>query len=287
MKIAVCLRGEARTWRKCAANIKKFFSVGPEHEVVFFGHTWSRNSWKEFHVDGYETQTIEQLDMGQLVLDLNAEFNFAILQVDKIFQRSVEPKKHIECTDIIPSASAANFTTPSAWLSVLYSTMMANHVKQQYEHLNNMKFDIVVSTRFDQCYDPSQTFINKVPTGHQFDDGWLFSEVVNFPYECNLLAINDVFYYGSSRVMDQVDSFYRIFHNGNFFKLIGSDYYDSAYKLCGCGVLLYKWCTLKNIYVNRLPRFTYQIVRPNTKLVDPIKDYHLLATEARAWGKPR
>ena len=60
-------------------------------------------------------------------------------------------------------------------------------------------------------------------------------------------CINDVFYFGSSDTMDLIDSFYRVYHNGNFYKMLDCDYFDGGYKSLGPGALLYKWATIKNI----------------------------------------
>ena len=48
MNIAVCLSGEARTWKYTAAAIKYFFS-SDVHNYKFFGHTWNNSYYnKEF-----------------------------------------------------------------------------------------------------------------------------------------------------------------------------------------------------------------------------------------------
>lgn len=288
MKIAVCLHGQSRTWKKCVSNIKKFFDLGPEHEIFYFGHTWGMNSWKRWTPEAPGAYFEEDLDTDELYKNICEAFgpNF-YLTVDKKYQlpENIVSSLEIQKDPTSGFENATNQKIPHTWNSMLYSHMIANHNKQRYEIENKILFDIVVSIRFDQCFDPNLNFATYLPS-RPFRKDWLYTEIVDFPFEFHQQALSDTFYYGSSKIMDQMDSFYRIYHNGKFFQLLNVNYFDGALKTVGCGVLLYKWATIKNIHLENIGHIAFQVVREDSKIQDGITDYTMLIDEARTWGIP-
>ncbi len=286
MKIAVCLSGEPRTWKKCAQSTRHFFESSGIDEITYFGHTWGRNQWKEYKIGNPEIfLSDEHLDLRKLRDELTTVYPFAGLKIDPMY---VVDHSHNRQEIIKQEAhgfeQAANYVRPSTWVSMSYSKMIANHLKYKYEVENNMKFDLVVSTRFDQCYSPTRQFRHYVKP-HQIRPGYLGCEVGHFPTEFMQQSINDVLYFGNSATMDIVDSFYRIYHNGDFFKLVNANYYDPAYKNVGYGVLMYKWLTQKNIYAADVGRFDVGIMRRNSKILNPMLEFEALMSENIYWGK--
>jgi len=261
MKVAICLSGESRTYRAVSENIKNFFSES-EFEFTYFGHTWTTNSWKEFHPDGYHYYDMEHLDISELHKDLSKEFPFAKLQIS-----NPRPKPEVQYI---------------TWHSMSYSCMMANHLKQQYELKNDMKFDLVVHCRYDECMFPGHKFSIHVPSS--LNDSMLYSHITVFSKEYRQHNINDVFYFGSSKVMDIIQNFYRVYHNGNFFKLTNTRDCDFMYKNVGYGVLLYKWATMKNIYPENDKMMYSQIARRGSNVIRTTKDYIEISEKNRTWG---
>jgi hypothetical protein len=282
MKIAVCLHGQSRTWEKCVNNIKKFFDIGTEHEIYYFIHTWGFNSWKQFDKD-YHYYVDEKVDnslFGKLITEFGSITRVRVSIDDLYIFPSLDVNTEAAKNPTARFESSANLSIPSTWNSMLYSAMYANFMKQRYEFHDNTRFDLVVSTRLDQCFDPEFNFLTYLPKEKPLRQDWLYSEVVDYPHEFYQQAINDVFYYGSSRVLDQIDSFYRVYHNGMFFKLTNTSYYDGALANVGCGVLLYKWAVLKNIHVENISHVKSQIVRQFSEVNDTIIDYQKLIKES-------
>lgn len=290
MKIAVCFHGEPRTWHRCVPNIKHFLGNGT-YNIKFFGHTWLKNSWKKFDQDNIQYYEYEDLDKKLLYNGLMSAYNFSDLQIDPPYVVPFEkntrelpfPDDYIETSQ----ECAANFKMPWVWNSMSYSAMLSNFLKQKYEVENNMRFDLVLRMRYDACFDPHKPFVNYLPSVPQIRENVLFSEVSYFPFEYMQQTVNDVFYFGNSRTMDIIESFYRIYHNGDFFRLLGAHYFDGAIKNCGYGVLIYKWATLKNIYPENIKQIYWSVLRQDSKCHDVINDYQQLVHELKTWGMPK
>ncbi len=241
MKIAVCFSGESRTWLHAVNSIKAFYTGN--HDFYFFGHVWANNTWGNH--PAYPVPEI--LDLNELSISLRSKINFTKLIVEhhhpEIDFKGYE--QHNFGEELFGKKKVFNTTIPTTWRSPLYSSMLSNHYKYQYEQDNDTHFDVVVHARLDVCYTPMTSINDYLPGIIQ--PHALYCNTNYFKKEYMLPAFNDVFYFGSSDVMDIIDSFYRIYHNGNFYKMLGCDYFDGAYKATGPGALLYKWMTIKNI----------------------------------------
>lgn len=242
MKIAVCFSGEPRTWKSALTSIKAFYT-GP-HDFYFFGHIWANNTPGNHHA--YPEPEI--LDPAALEYELRQYIPFIDLQVE---HHKVEPDFDQYHQYIFPEddnfgkKKTLNTTIPITWRSPFYSLMRSNHLKYACEMRNDMHFDIVVRSRLDLCYSPGSNICHYLPLVAQPQS--LYCSTNFFRREYMMPCINDVFYFGSSDTMDLIDSFYRVYHNGDFFKMLECDYFDGGYKSIGPGALLYKWATIKNI----------------------------------------
>lgn len=185
MKIAVCLSGQPRTVKYCIKSLFEYYG-----NVDYFCHAWNYNDHK-YKNDG------EPLGWLKEPANLD-EFNDAI--------SILRPKAlTIEGVD----ALGANRFPP--WDSMLYSAMMANHLKSLYETACSFKYDLVVKTRYDVAY-PKDNFnpndrINHIHSYNpQFD---LFTQhAEHMPTEYEYLNISDVTFYGSSWAMDVATDLY-------------------------------------------------------------------------------
>ena len=242
MKIAVCFSGEPRTWKAATESIKAFYSG--DHEFYLFGHIWSNNTPGNHIIDVVP----DALDPILLEKELRNAFEFTTLNIEphKISPNIDNHKQHEFGETITGKQHVMNIKIPITWCSPFYSAMMSNHYKYAYEQANDMSFDLVIRARLDVCYTPGTTINSYLPLSvlpHA-----LYCNLSSFKREYMSPAINDTFYFGSSHNMDIVDSFYRTYHSGEFFKMIhADDYFDAAYKSVGPGVFLYKWLTIKNI----------------------------------------
>jgi hypothetical protein len=267
-KIAVCLSGQARSWKTAARSCRSYFNL-PGYDVKFFGHTWDLNTWRKNSRSPYEN---EYLDIDMLRSEMIETYQFSSLHIDRFDELSPmllkaeydTPPEGKDLGNMAPMEHSGYMTRPVGWTPMMYSAMVANHLKQTYEIENGVEFDVVVRSRFDLCHKPASSFLeqlNKIP--NYGTSKILLCNGRSFDYEWGLAAIDDTFYYGSSDVMDIVDSFSNSYLDGSFWRMINCNSDDSAFKVTGPNVLLYKWCEIKNIMLYDVGPFGFPVVRRN------------------------
>ncbi len=251
-KIGVCFSGEPRTWKHCYKSALNFFK-SDYHEYVFFAHTWDSSYFYKDHRINPEKNYHESYDTDNLADELYAAYNFKSVLVESKNIFKYDDFTQIELPDnhfnLCLQGQSGNLLKPHNWDQMSYSIMRANELKTEYELNNYMTFDIVVKTRFDLCYDPAKTFDDIIKQYHPILPTSLYCNTHYFSNEFFQVNVDDVFYFGSSSVMNIVDGFYRYFGKGAFWKMIESSFYDPAFKLGGYNINLYKWLTIKNILI--------------------------------------
>ena len=261
MKIAVCFSGEPRTWQHTAEAIKYFFS-GDVHNYTFFGHTWNHSYFNK-EAQSASNQISGQLkkvsairwqdhyDNKTLTDNLIATFGMTdVLAEDKNVVTEYVSKNYLMDPNMninIPRAKAANMRKPTGWSYMSYSKMKANSLKTKYELENEMQFDVVVSARYDVCYPPGSKFDHLLQYHGVLLPIAVYGETNYYPNEFFLPHINELLYFGNSRVMNIVDEFYRYYSSGKFWEMTNEQFNDCSLKFCGYGPNLYRWLTIKNV----------------------------------------
>lgn len=170
MKIALCLSGQARSWRESYPYVKK--NLLDLHEVDIYYHTWVGKGSTDYIVG-----------MDELYKPLGSKFNTPF-NGDTIDAR-------------YPRVASPNFPARNTY-SMFYSVFMANLVRKENEIDRNKKYDIVVRSRFDYALNtPLKTDIehNKV-------------YVPNCRENPQRSFCNDQFAWGSPTVMDLYSNTY-------------------------------------------------------------------------------
>ena len=179
MRIAVCISGQPRTIRYTINSIKNFFSTNYQYD--FFCHAWDYNQYKVNNI-GFPMQYNTSSTTEEEFIDIISELS---------------PKKVVvESKDVL-----ANIRFP--WHSMLYSTMMANLYKKQYEIEHNFNYDFVIKSRYDLVF-PAMHFMldQRVASNlhHPLDIYTAHGDRMSSEYYRQ--NISDVIYYGSSWAMD-------------------------------------------------------------------------------------
>ena len=130
-KVAVCISGEARTFKYALPSFSKFFE-SDFLDVKYFGHTWTNsffnkdsrlNPDKNYHVtyDAHELKNELQssLDFTDIKIENKDRFEYN-LSTDFIFQKLESP---------FGVKQAANLKRPYVFDQMSYSIMMANGSK--------------------------------------------------------------------------------------------------------------------------------------------------------------
>lgn len=192
MKIAICLSGQPRSIEFASRSILHHFSDGRDgHNYDYFCHAWDYNTWK---LQGITYSDNEVVDREWLIGQLN-KFN---------------PKSYIinSKEDV---GSAREWRYPPNVLSVpygslLYSAMISNFLKREYEIENNFRYDCVFKVRYDSVFNPAYFPIlpNIMPERTLY-----FSHNYRMPLEYNRFNASDCIYYGDSWGMDIASDLFR------------------------------------------------------------------------------
>jgi len=120
-KIALCLSGQARSWRESYPFLKK--NLLDIHDVDIYYHTWVEKGSTDYIVG-----------MDELYKPLGSRFNTP-------FNKDNINAKY-------PRVASPNFPACNTY-SMFYSIFMANLIRKENEIDRNKKYDIVIRSRFD------------------------------------------------------------------------------------------------------------------------------------------
>jgi len=159
-RIAVCLSGQARTWKFCFNNITNFLKH-KDYEFDFFIHTWENNLYSPSVNLNYVYDT----DVKEYISSYKPKL-FKIQDENKFNKRIAGKLKH---RDYINS------------LYSIYSFKQSIVLKQIYERNNNFKYDYVIKLRPDvffvnRTFDEHMSFLENEEksflTYFSYNDDW-------------------------------------------------------------------------------------------------------------------
>jgi len=258
-KIAVCFSGEARHWRHCEKNIKRFFDFSTLGiETDYFIHTWDTNTWRYPKTNHTIFHTEKHNDRDDIM-------------------ECYKPKGFIQ-EEFIES----NFIR--AWDPMFYSFARCAILKRDYELYNDFEYDLVIKARLDVIYDPHTNFpiINVQPAV------CYTSSLNKFPIEFNGNNFDDVIFYGSSPTMDLISDLYMSHSKYRTEQYLIDDQININLNKdlwLGPGCLLYTYMTRLTIHPNCTHPFEYVIMRKDAveKNLDCINDYDIIKNIGREW----
>ena len=193
MRVAVCFRGQLRTYKYTLENLKRFFNTINDGKVTidYFVHTWDENLY--FPTDNHklsdrENGSYQPADLDREYLEANIPNlkSLIIESHDKYKKRS---------------------TTVEHWGALFYSIYQVNLQKLKYENKNNFKYDLVINTRFDLVFPPKDTFPN---FNYKDNTAYTFMHLAELRTEEGYLNFDDMIFYGTSR---SIDNLVRIYPN--------------------------------------------------------------------------
>lgn len=245
MKIAICISGQARTWKVAKDNILKYFDL-TDH-VDYFIHTWDTNTYRLSN-----QQIMEKQDSKVPENEFEEIKNF------------FNPKKMVvdKYDDTIYGKN---------WNALFYSFMKSVWLKRKYELENDFRYDIVVKIRFDINYNQegfnkyganlSKFYVHKVKplTAYCSNDNF-----DRFPFEFNRPVFDDVIFYSDSGTMDIISKVYgwnRDIVNRGSSKKEKNEFIEDPEFYMGPGSILYKHITNWNIHPTCEVVIPYYVVR--------------------------
>lgn len=169
MKIALCLSGQARSFREGHKFLDENLFQG--NDVDVFVHTWSDIDDKDFQELDYLYDPVEITTTRRF--DEHAFKDYKV--VDERWPAS---------------------NTFHMW----YSVFLANQLKKEHELFEGITYDVVIRSRFDFALN------TKLTLPIDGDKLYVPNDLIKGYIEPNQLGANDQFAYGSSHVMDLYSS---------------------------------------------------------------------------------
>ena len=200
MRIALCFSGQIRTGAVTAPNILRY--IGDLRDSCdIFVHTWDT----ECLGTGYSNRL--QIN----ALDDSVHEAKAVSQREKFadFYRAFSPRVMItEEYDLVPTKSTWGGRrycpgTGKRYVSMWDSVHQANKIKQDYASRNGIEYDITVRIRPDIVFDASKSLADDIAL-IKHNNMFVFGDHYNVWPGHGMHRLEDIFWIGPSRVMDQI-----------------------------------------------------------------------------------
>lgn len=198
MKVALCLSGQYRSFRRCAESIKKHV-IDPLDCDVFF-HTWNEGRL-DYH---------KMYQQRQQYAPLSEDDKEYALEILKPVSHIFEPDREFDYAHYENAINSSK--RHCAWpyrsiMSMFYSIQQADLLRRKHEEENNFQYDYVIRSRFDLMY--------KI----EIPEEWFDPNTIHTPSDSNnIYNLNDHFAVGNSDVMT---------HYGDCFSLM-KDAFDEG-----------------------------------------------------------
>jgi hypothetical protein len=135
MKIAVLLCGHIRTWEECKDSFFNFFPS----DIDIFIHTYTQQYRYHPYIQG-------TLDLTNDINDLKVDNTTNLFNLKNFKKVVIEEELTEEDVDL--SEYPINLDV----YSQIRKVKLCNELRKEWEKENNIKYDIVIKTRFDVCY---------------------------------------------------------------------------------------------------------------------------------------
>lgn len=185
-RIAICLSGQIRSWKKCIDSWELIYKHFPNAQVDYFIHTWDENSYPAKFGNTKETVKISQEE------------------IDELTER-LKPKKMIfEKAKSFSSLKNNAALDSSPYLSQYYGVLKCARLKKQYEIENDFVYDIVVRLRFD-------LFINQPifrDPYFQIQERMIYGIHYGYDFDRRCFRFGDMFFFSDSMTYDILSEYY-------------------------------------------------------------------------------
>src|SRR3990167_6917008 len=156
MRIAICISGFIRTWEHTKKSFMEQIYKNNSITIDVFIHTYKQNYY-EFTA-GKKDVTLTEDDFKKLFEGINVKY-LIIEDRDKVLPeviRQAEKYKHVSNYGL-PQKESSDPNSKEIPIGVrtydhLRKIHLCNESRKEYEKKNNIKYDLVVKTRFDVVY---------------------------------------------------------------------------------------------------------------------------------------
>lgn len=209
---------------------------------------------------------------------------FQDLDADVFYHTWTTEESKLDQIDSLYKPKRKSVTTPKefprmgSFGPMLFSIMMANEVKKDYEIEHNFRYDLVIKTRFDLVYYPENCFPDHIIIPRTIYCSGGNTGINNIDFE--LHGINDVMFWGDSESMDIATNtfFYYKYKCMDYqLRFYNGQQMDPRYTFLSPGTLIYNNFIKNNVAAHRFVPFVCEIPwREDVRHLHPIHDYDLI-----------
>lgn len=183
-RIAVCLSGQIRTWKKVIDTWNKIVCLD-DVQIDYFIHMWNETS---IPIVGLTQREIE-------LINLTDKEIMSVINTIKPISYKLESQK-------IFLTTLKNEGYYNPYECQYYSMYKSCQLKTQHEIDNNFKYDIVVKSRFDLFFN--QNIIDNVDVNsnsiYAYSPAYDENDVLN--------RVTDIFFYSDSDTFNKLSNYY-------------------------------------------------------------------------------
>lgn len=226
MRIAICISGQLRTWKKCYGSwfkfIEKIKQIYNATDVDIFCHTWTYNTLPNELVNGannngfgnevgnwhtIEGDMISEEEISRFLTIINPK-SYLIESKEKNKSRKDQVMNLGKIEEDIYGEPSHIWTA-----SQFYSVMRSAHLKKKYELENGFRYDICFRFKYDLFFTDDdierindKTYvIPKHNTIYSCHTAYSQNHSIGFPF----FRLGDIFWYSESVSFDRICDFYR------------------------------------------------------------------------------
>ncbi len=200
-RVAICLSGQARTWRKTLPFWQGMFASHGDISFDVFFHLWDQNTGSMSHGSSPVSVPLDEAEQAEIVNHLGPmlyEFSPAI-DVSAMLKESMERKCHPH-----PHNLSGGDPVLYRHAQQFYSLMRVAHLKRKHEIEQDFEYDICVRARTDLVFDNNPIADMALPLANT-----VYSVHNGFEERFNEYRLGDIFFYSDSLTFDRMALFFK------------------------------------------------------------------------------
>jgi hypothetical protein len=209
LRVAICLSGQPRTWRKSLPFWQNMFADHDEVQYDVFFHFWNFNTVSASHNDTISAPALEmpilheeQIEIVDRLGPISYEFSGPV-DSPLLLKETMERRRH-------PWPHCLNNSDPLLYrhCQQFYSNMKVAHLKRCYEVNTGTDYDICVRARSDLAF-PVDRGMNNLSAMPVPSRRTVYAIHTAFERQFGEFRLGDMFYYADSPTFDKMSLFFK------------------------------------------------------------------------------
>ena len=209
MKIAVCVSGHARNYKKFVENFKNILKNN-QLSIDFFVSVWDQVNWqkKSINLFGYNLFNINHQKLN--IDNLNQAYKPVSMRINRSIDFSYLNLKRLAKSERYFPKDHKKKRSYEGIYSQYYLIDTCNELKKNHESFINLKYDLVIRTRPDFTLNEKIDF-NKIFNNSNNTIYLLYQKTKKNDQKSNIITFTDVFAVSSSNNMNKLAKFHEYY----------------------------------------------------------------------------